>query len=159
MTTPRTPRPRSTAPTYVADRPCTTVVEPAPAVRGPEDVAPEFFRVVAQAAAAEREWFVAFYLDSRHHVIRAKVVSVGSLNASIVHPREVFREAIAVGSAALILAHNHPSGDPTPSEEDLAITRRLQEGGRMLGIELVDHLVVASPASWVSFRERRLLRV
>ena len=81
----------------------------------------------------------------------------GSLNASLVHPREVFVPAIALSAASLILAHNHPSGDPTPSEEDLAITRRIQESGRLLGIELLDHVIVARD-SYTSFKERRLLR-
>jgi DNA repair protein RadC len=85
------------------------------------------------------------------------VISIGSLNASIVHPREVFRPAIVLCAASLVLAHNHPSGDTQPSEEDLAITRRLHEAGRLLGIELVDHVVVAD-SGYTSFRERRLLK-
>ena len=77
-------------------------------------------------------------------------------SASIVHPREVYQPAIAVSAASLILAHNHPSGDPTPSEEDLAITRRLVEAGRILGIDVLDHVVVAKDA-YVSFKERNFL--
>lgn len=105
----------------------------------------------------ERERFAAIYLTTRNHPIAVEVVSIGSLNASVVHPREVFRPAVAYGAAALILGHNHPSGDPTPSEEDLAITRRLVDAGRLLGIDVLDHLIV-TPNGCVSFRERRLLR-
>lgn len=125
----------------------------APLVRGPEQI----FDLTRDIRSLNREHFVGFYLNSRHQVLRRDIISIGSLNASIVHPREVFLQAIAVSAASLVLAHNHPSGDPTPSEEDVAITRRLHEAGRLLGIELVDHVVVARDA-YASFRERRLLR-
>jgi DNA repair protein RadC len=125
----------------------------APLVRGPEQI----YDLTRDIRALNREHFVGFYLNSRHQVLRRDIISIGSLNASIVHPREVFLPAIAISAASLVLAHNHPSGDPTPSEEDLAITRRLHEAGRLLGIELVDHVVVARDA-YASFRERRLLR-
>src|SRR5262245_52768397 len=127
--------------------------DPVPLVRGPENI----FELTRDIRDSKREHFVGFYLNSRNQVIRREIISIGSLNASIVHPREVFVPAIAVSAASLILAHNHPSGDPTPSEEDLAITRRIQESGRLLGIELLDHVVVARDA-YASFRERRLLR-
>ena len=127
--------------------------ESSPLVRGPENI----FELSRDIRAANREHFVGFYLNSRNQVLRREVISIGSLNASIVHPREVFIPAIAVSAAGLILAHNHPSGDPTPSEEDRAITRRIQEAGRLLGIELLDHVVVARD-SYTSFKERRLLR-
>jgi DNA repair protein RadC len=80
-------------------------------------------------------------------------VSVGSLSASIVHPREVFQPAVAASAAGLIVAHNHPSGDPEPSPEDVAVTRRLREAGELLGIELVDHVVVAG-RGYVSLKAR-----
>ena len=127
--------------------------EAAPLVRGPEQI----YELTRDIRAANREHFVGFYLNSRHQVLRRDIISIGSLNASIVHPREVYLPAIALSAASLVLAHNHPSGDPTPSEEDLAITRRLHEAGRLLGIELVDHVVVARDA-YASFRERRLLK-
>jgi len=123
-----------------------------PLVRGPETV----FDLCRDIRAANREHFVGFYLNSRNQVLRREVISIGSLNASIVHPREVFQPAIAVSAASLILAHNHPSGDPTPSEEDLAITRRLVEAGRIIGIDVLDHVVVAKDA-YASFKERKLL--
>lgn len=127
--------------------------EPAPVLRGPETV----FQLTKDIRGANREHFVGFYLNTRNQLLRREVISIGSLNASIVHPREVFTPAIAVSAASLILAHNHPSGDPTPSEEDLAITRRLTEAGRLLGIDILDHVVVARD-SYASFKERRLLR-
>jgi DNA repair protein RadC len=124
-----------------------------PLVRGPETV----FQLTRDIRDSRREHFVGFYLNTRNQVLRREVISIGSLNASIVHPREVFTPAIAVSAASLILAHNHPSGDPTPSEEDLAITRRLGEAGRLLGIDVLDHVIVARDA-YASFKERRLLR-
>jgi DNA repair protein RadC len=89
-------------------------------------------------------------------VQRRETVSIGSLNASIVHPREVFLPAIQHSAASLVLVHNHPSGDPEPSEEDLSITRRLIEVGDLVGIGVLDHVIVAARGS-VSFRSRRLL--
>lgn len=127
--------------------------EAAPLLRGPEAV----FQLTRDIRASNREHFVGFYLNTRNQVLRREIISIGSLNASIVHPREVFTPAVAVSAASLILAHNHPSGDPTPSEEDLAITRRLVEAGRLLGIDILDHVIVARD-SYASFKERRLLR-
>jgi DNA repair protein RadC len=127
--------------------------ESASVVRGPETV----FELSRDIRATNREHFMGFYLNTRNQVLRREVISIGSLNASIVHPREVFLPAIAVSAASLVLAHNHPSGDPTPSEEDLAITRRLVEAGRLLGIEVLDHVIV-SRDTYASFKERRLLR-
>ncbi len=102
---------------------------------------------------ATREHFVAFYLNARHQLIARELVSVGSLSASLVHPREVFAPALERRAAAVIVAHNHPSGDPDPSPEDLAITRRLVDAGSLLGIELVDHVVVAAKG-FVSLKNR-----
>lgn len=103
-----------------------------------------------------REHFLAIHLDARNGVVGVETVSVGSLTASIVHPREVFKPAIAVSAAGIILGHNHPSGDPDPSPEDLAITKRLVEAGRLLGIEVHDHLIF-SRRTFVSLRERGTL--
>lgn len=83
-------------------------------------------------------------LDARHGVIGFQAVSVGSLSSATVHPREVFRFSVATGAAAVIVAHNHPSGDPTPSPEDHRVTDRLRQGGDLLGIAVLDHVVVAS---------------
>ncbi len=89
-----------------------------------------------------KEHVVALLLDNRHRLIRMSPIAVGSLSATLVHPRELFKEAIAACAAAVILAHNHPSGDPTPSEHDLRLTTRLVEAGELLGIEVLDHLIL-----------------
>lgn len=115
----------------------------------PEDVVPW----LAEWRSARREHFVGFYLNARHQLLARTMISVGSLSASIVHPREVFVPAVAGSAAGVIVAHNHPSGDPEPSPEDLAVTRRLREAGDLLGIELLDHLVVAE-RGYVSLKAR-----
>lgn len=93
-------------------------------------------------AGKQKEHVVALLLDARRRLIRLSPVAVGSLSASLVHPRELFKEAIAASAAAVIVAHNHPSGDPQPSEHDVELTQRLVEAGRLLGIEVLDHLIV-----------------
>ena len=104
----------------------------------------------------QREHVVALLLDARHRLIRMSPIAVGSLSASLVHPRELFKEAIAASAAAVLVAHNHPSGDPAPSEHDVALTRRLTAAGAMLGIEVVDHLIIAAEGV-VSLRALGLL--
>ena len=98
------------------------------------------------------EQFGIVLLDTKRRVLKTAVLSVGTLDASLVHPREVFREAAGGGAAAIVLFHNHPSGDPTPSGEDVALTARLVEAGQLMGIEVVDHLVLAD-ARYCSFKE------
>ncbi|MDQ3071431.1 MAG: DNA repair protein RadC [Acidobacteriota bacterium] len=98
------------------------------------------------------ERFGVLLLDTRHRLIRARILSVGSVDASVVHPREVFREAILAGAAAVVLFHNHPSGDPSPSRDDLALTRRLVSAGDLVGIDVIDHLVLAD-AKYASMKE------
>src|SRR4029077_16254310 len=90
---------------------------------------------------SDREMFVVALLTIRHRLIGLHTVSVGCLTSSLVHPREVFKPAILSGSAALLVAHNHPSGDPEPSAEDVALTRRLSAAGQLLGIEVLDHVI------------------
>ena len=97
-----------------------------------------------------------FYLDARNQEIKREIISVGSLNANLVHPREVFEPAVRNLAAQIILAHNHPSGDPEPSEDDLEITKRLVDSGRILGIEIIDHIIVAKNG-FISFKEKRLI--
>lgn len=101
----------------------------------------------------ERESFHALLLDGKHRLRRRQRVSEGTLTTSLVHPREVFGPALREGAAALIVVHNHPSGDPEPSSEDLAVTRRLIEVGKLLGVPLLDHVVIADER-YVSIRER-----
>ncbi len=95
-------------------------------------------------AGRKKEHFILLLLDSRHRVLKVAEISVGTLDMSVVHPRETFREAISACAAAIILAHNHPSGDPAPSQEDLELTRRLTEAGKLLGIPVLDHLIVGA---------------
>jgi DNA repair protein RadC len=107
---------------------------------------------------APREEFVALLLDTKHKVIECKTISIGHLNASLVHPRELFRECVRRSAAAVILVHNHPSGDPNPSQEDIHLTRRLEEAGNLLGINVLDHVIVGDNR-YISLRERGLCEV
>ncbi|MNV44920.1 hypothetical protein D3C71_1366980 [compost metagenome] len=93
------------------------------------------------------------FLNTKNHVIGQETLSMGSLNASIVHPREVFRAAIKCSSASIICAHNHPSGDPTPSPEDISLTSRLLQAGEIVGIDVLDHLIIGD-SSFVSLKEK-----
>jgi DNA repair protein RadC len=127
--------------------------EPARApIRGPEDVLAQ----TRDLARARKEHFAVLLLNARHEMQSREIVSIGSLNASIVHPREVFLPAILHSAASVVLVHNHPSGDPEPSEEDLSITRRLVEVGELVGIQVLDHVIVAARGV-VSLRSRQLL--
>lgn len=101
----------------------------------------------------DREEMIVVLLDAKHRIIGINSVSVGSLTLSIVHPRETFKAAIVSNCAAIILAHNHPSGDPTPSQEDRALTARLCQGGSILGIPVLDHLVIGD-GRYVSFADQ-----
>jgi DNA repair protein RadC len=103
-----------------------------------------------------KEHFFTVHLDGKNRILCLDLVSVGSLNQSIVHPREVFKTSLITSAAALLLVHNHPTGDPTPSAEDIAITRRLKEAGEIIGIKVLDHVIVGSEG-YLSFVERGLL--
>ena len=122
-------------------------------IRGPDAVVAF---VGPKLRTEQREHFLVLLLNARHEVMAKETVSVGSLNASIVHPREVFRPAIVHSAASVLLVHNHPSGDPEPSEEDLTITKRLVEAGELLGIQVLDHVIVATRGV-VSLRSRQQL--
>ena len=108
-------------------------------------------------ADVDREHFVVLLLNQKNRVIGVHTVSVGSLTASIVHPRETFKAAILANAAAIICGHNHPSGDCQPSREDRAITQRLKEGGALLGINLLDHVIVGGEGRYFSFADENLL--
>ena len=101
----------------------------------------------------DREHFIVILLNTKARIIGVNTVSIGSLNASIVHPREVFKPAVILGAASVILVHNHPSGDPSPSQEDLEVTKRLADAGRILGITVLDHLIIGDNC-YFSFKER-----
>lgn len=124
-------------------------VKPPPRVDGPKDVH-RLLRPILRDA--DREHFYVILLSTKNHVLEIALVSVGSLSASIVHPREVLKPAIRRSAAALIVAHNHPSGVPTPSPEDIEFTRRLSSAGELIGIRLLDHIIVAGD-SYESLRE------
>lgn len=119
---------------------------------GPEDI----WKSLYDIRDNKKEYFVAFFLDSRSQEIKREVISVGSLNNSIVHPREVFEPAVMHTAAHIILAHNHPSGDPTPSDIDIIVTKRLVEAGDILGIDVLDHIIVTKQ-SYVSLKQRGLM--
>ena len=102
------------------------------------------------------EQFGVVLLDTKHRVLRTTVVTVGTVDASIVHPREIFREAASAGAAAIGLFHNHPSGDPEPSQDDVVLTRRVAAAGILMGIDVVDHVILAD-ARYCSMREKGLL--
>jgi len=118
----------------------------------PEDV----WKELKDIRELKKEHFVIFYLDSRNQEIKREIISVGSLNASLVHPREVFEPAVKNLAAQVILAHNHPSGNPEPSRDDLEINRRLVEAGKILGIEVIDHIIVTA-TGYLSFKEKNLI--
>ena len=101
---------------------------------------------------SDREQVIAILVDTKNGVVGVNVVSVGDLSSCVVHPREVFKAAILANAASIILAHNHPSGDPTPSPEDIAVTRRIAEAGQILGIELLDHIIVGDRERFVSLK-------
>ena len=110
-----------------------------PLVETPEDVAN---LVKGKLRDKKKEYFLALLLDTRSHLIKAAEISIGSLDTSIVHPREVFKEAIAASAASVIFVHNHPSGDPEASEDDIQLTKRLTEAGEIVGIAVLDHIII-----------------
>ena len=105
---------------------------------------------------SKREHFVVFYLDSRNQEIKRNIISIGILNESLVHPREVFENAIKHNAASIIIAHNHPSGDVDPSQDDIEITKKLTNAGKILGIKIIDHVIVTKD-KWRSFEEKGLI--
>ncbi len=103
-----------------------------------------------------KEHFCALYLNSKNGVLSQSTIHIGTVNMSVVGPREVFREGVRLGAASLIVVHNHPSGDPTPSPEDMQVTKKLAEVGKMLDIPLLDHVIIGNPENF-SFRQKGLL--
>lgn len=117
--------------------------------------AQQIFETFGYLRRESKEHFLALHLDGKNRLSCIDRVAVGSLNSAIVHPREVFKTALLSSAAALILIHNHPSGDPTPSREDLELTGRLKEAGELLGIKVLDHVIIGD--TYVSLCERGLL--
>ncbi len=122
-------------------------------IRSPQDAAD---LLMPELRDAPQEHFKAIYLNSRTEVLKVRTVTIGSLDGSLITPRELFREAISSNSASVIVAHNHPSGDPSPSKEDVDVTKRLVQAGKMIGIEVIDHIIIGD-GRWVSMSERGLL--
>lgn len=122
-------------------------------IHGPRDAVS---LVMSRLRYLQKEHFMVLLLSTKNHVLAQPTISIGSLNASIVHPREVFREAINYSAAGVILIHNHPSGDPSPSQEDVSLTKKLVEAGKMLDIAVLDHVVIGD-GKYVSFKEKGII--
>ena len=121
-----------------------------PVINSPQEAS---VLVMEEMCYLDREHFRVILLNTKNRVIGIDQVSVGTLNASLVHPREVFKRAVQKSAAAIILVHNHPSGDPSPSPEDMQITQRLCEAGRIIGIEVLDHVIIGDHV-FTSFKEK-----
>ena len=128
-----------------------------PARRPALDEPSKAARRLGYLSALGKEHVVAIYLNARHQELVFETVSIGTLTASLIHPREVFGPALRCSAASVLVAHNHPSGDPTPSTEDCDITRRLVRAGELLGVPLLDHIIIAEEG-YFSFRERGLIK-
>jgi len=115
-----------------------------PVLKTPEDVVG---LVGSRLKGKKREHFLALLLDTRSRLIKAAEISIGSLDGTIVHPREVFKEAISAAAASVLFVHNHPSGDPTPSEDDIRLSKRLAEAGEIVGIDVLDHIIIGDKKS------------
>ncbi len=124
-----------------------------PIIRAPQDAAD---LLMARLRYEPKEHFLSVLLSTKNHVLATPTISIGSLNASIVHPRELFREAIHYSAAAIILVHNHPSGDPTPSQEDIMLTRKIVEAGKILEIHVLDHVIIGDN-KYVSLKEKGII--
>jgi DNA repair protein RadC len=120
------------------------------AIRSPEDAAKY---LMDEMRFLSQEHFICLYLNTKNIVMHKQTIFIGSLNASIVHPREVYKEAIKRSAASVICLHNHPSGDPSPSREDVEVTRRLAESGKIIGIDLLDHIIIGEN-KFVSLKEK-----
>lgn len=122
-------------------------------IRCPEDA---YDLMKNEAKLLDKEYFSALLLNTKNHVIGKETISIGTLNSSMVHPRELFKQAIRRSAAAVILVHNHPSGDPTPSKEDISLTKRLVEAGEIIGIDVFDHIILGFN-KFVSLKSKGLM--
>ncbi len=123
-------------------------------IHSPQDIYMQVFREMYP----DRETFIALYLNTKNRVLKKEIVSFGSINQNIVHPREVYKDAVLLSAASVACAHNHPSGDPTPSREDLDLTERLYKAGEIIGISLLDHVIIGGEGQYYSMKERGNLR-
>jgi len=125
---------------------------PAKILLTPESV----IREVDEIRLKSREYLIALYLNARHELVKKHTISIGSLNQNVVEPKDVFGQALTLPSPFIILVHNHPSGDPSPSKDDKTFTKTLLKAGKLLGVEIIDHIIV-SPKNYFSFREAELI--
>lgn len=123
-------------------------------IKSPKDVRDLVF---ASVIGEPREHFRAVFLNTKNDVVKIKTISVGILNAALIHPRDLFREAVKVSAASVVVTHNHPSGDPTPSHEDIEVTKRLYAAGKIMGIDVLDHVITGDGDKWISMKERGLM--
>jgi len=138
----------------VARRLETFIREPRRKISSPKDV---YAIMYPKLREQKKEKFIVLILDTKNNIIKEELVAIGSLNASIVHPREVFKPAIEISAAAIILVHNHPSGDPSPSREDIMVTEKLVEGGKLLGIDILDHIIIGD-GRYVSLKDEGFIK-
>ncbi|MGI6092111.1 MAG: DNA repair protein RadC [Veillonellaceae bacterium] len=124
-----------------------------PVIRSPQDAA---YLMMPRLRFETKELFIAILLSTKNHVLATPIISTGILNASIVHPRELFRQAINFSAAAVILVHNHPSGDPSPSKEDIDLTNQMIAAGKLLGINVLDHVIIGDKR-YVSLKEKGII--
>lgn len=122
-------------------------------IKTPEDA---YLELKGRSRGQKKECFWAILLDTRNRVIKSEEISVGTLDTSLVHPRELFKEAISASSASIIVAHNHPSGNPEASQEDIKLSRRLIETGRLIGIEVIDHIIIGD-GKYISMKREGLI--
>ncbi len=132
----------------------TFVEEPKRKICSPKDV---YTLMYPKMREQKKEKFITLCLDTKNQILREEVISIGSLNASIVHPREVFKSALMESSASVIMIHNHPSGDPSPSREDIMVTEKLVEGGKLLGIDVLDHIIIGD-GRYVSLKDEGFVK-
>ncbi len=132
----------------------TFVEEPKRKICSPKDV---YTLMYPKMREQKKEKFITLCLDTKNQILKEEVVSIGSLNASIVHPREVFKSALMESSASVIMVHNHPSGDPSPSREDIMVTEKMVEGGKLLGIDVLDHIIIGD-GKYVSLKDEGFVR-
>lgn len=130
----------------------TTPVTEKTVINSPQDV----FNLLSDMQFLDREYFKAICLNTKNMVLAIDIISVGSLNSSLVHPRELFKAAIKRSANSIIAVHCHPSGDPTPSREDTEVTKRLVDAGKLLGIEILDHVIIGSQR-YISLKEQGLI--
>jgi DNA repair protein RadC len=129
------------------------VKEPAYSGSGALTCPGDIVTLLSDLKTSDREQFLTIHLDNKNNIISIEVTSVGTNNLSLVHPREIFRAAVLQGANAIVVVHNHPSGDPAPSPEDLAVTLRLVEAGNILGIPLLDHIIMGDD-TYYAFSEK-----